>query len=291
MATLHFLFGAGVVLAQEAQEPELTTTRLADGLFMIAGAGGNSIVCAGADGIVLVDTGYGPMAETLRAAVADLSKAPVRVVINTHWHRDHVDGNLVLAGNGAIAVAHENVRRTMSADQHLAVLERDVPASPVAALPALTFRETLNLHWDDETLSLVHLPAAHSDGDAVVLFRSADVIHAGDIFFNCGYPYIDISHGGTIDGMIAAVERIIQLADESTRIVPGHGPLATRGDLETYLGMLKDFREAVVSDVATGKDLSAILETPPTADLDAKWGKVFFSPEQFTEMVFRSLPK
>ncbi len=124
-----------------------------------------------------------------------------------------------------------------------------------------------------------------------MLFRSADVIHAGDIFFNCGYPYIDISHGGTIDGMIAAVERIIQLADESTRIVPGHGPLATRGDLETYLGMLKDFREAVVSDVATGKDLSAILETPPTADLDAKWGKVFFSPEQFTEMVFRSLPK
>ena len=282
---------AGVSVAQETEPPKIQTTRLAEGLFMLAGAGGNSVICVGAEGVVLLDTGYGPMADPLHAEVAALSDKPVRVVVNTHWHLDHVDGNPSFRSLGAVIVAHENVRRHMSSDQHLAILDRDVPASPAEALPTLTYLEELSLYWGNQNISLTHLPSAHSDGDTVVTFRSANVIQAGDIFFNCGYPFIDVAHGGTIDGMIAAVQTILELSDDATRIVPGHGPLATRSDLETYLGMLKDYRAAIASEVASGKDLPAILESPPTAELDAKWGKVYFSPEQFTEMVFRTLPR
>jgi cyclase len=281
----------GAPTAQESQTPNIHTTRLTEGLFMLEGAGGNSIVEIGVDGVVLVDTGYGPMVDSLRAAVTDLSDKPVRTVVNTHWHLDHVDGNQTFAKSGARIIAHENVRLHMSSDQHLAVIDRDVPPSPAEALPKITFRERLNLHWDDHDISLLHLPAAHSDGDTVVIFRSANLIGTGDIFFNCGYPYIDITHGGTIDGLIAAVERILELSDDSTRIVPGHGPLATRSDLQTYREMLEAFRSVMAREMKTGKDLPTILETKPTAELDAKWGGVFFSPQQFAEMVFETLKK
>ncbi len=280
----------GLLIAQEAETPKITPTRLADGLFMLEGAGGNSVACVGPDGVVLIDTGFAPMDEPLRTAVAELSNKPVRIVVNTHWHLDHVGGNQALATSKAVVAAHENVRRHMLTDQHLAIIDREVPASPAEALPMVTYQDQLTLHWGGEEISLIHLPAGHSDGDTVVWFRSTKVIHAGDLFFNCGYPFIDISHGGTIDGMIAAIEKLLDLADSSTRIVPGHGPLAKVGDLETYLTMLKDFRRAIAKDVANGKDLKDILEAPPTVDLDAKWGKVFFSPEQFTEIVFRTLP-
>ena len=276
---------------QETETPKIASTPLADGLFMFEGAGGNSVAYVGSEGVVLVDTGFAPMDEPLRAAVGKLSNKPVRIVVNTHWHLDHVGGNQALATSKAVVVAHENVRRHMSTDQHLAVIDRQVPASPAQALPMVTYQDRLTLHWGQEEISLIHIPAGHSDGDTVVFFRSSKVIHTGDLFFNCGYPYIDISHGGTIDGMIAAVEKLLDLADASTHIVPGHGPLATVGDLETYLKMLKDFRHAIANEVANGKDLKDILEAPPTVDLDAKWGKVFFPPEQFTEIVFKTLPQ
>jgi glyoxylase-like metal-dependent hydrolase (beta-lactamase superfamily II) len=280
-----------VSVARETELPKIDTTRLADGLYLLAGAGGNCVVRVGAAGVVLVDTGYGPTAETLRSEVSGISDKPVRVVINTHWHLDHVDGNKAFLNSGATVVAHENVRLHMSSDQILAVLDRDVPASPDEALPTLTYEEELILYWDNEKLSLIHVPSAHSDGDTIVVFHANNVIHTGDIFFNLGYPYIDISHGGTIDGMIAAVKSILELANESTRIVPGHGPLATPNDLETYLGMLEDYRSIIAREVESGKDLAAILESPQTGDIDAKWGKVFFTPEQFTEMVLETLPE
>lgn len=280
----------GLSIAQETETPKITSTRLADGLFMLEGAGGNAVASVGPDGVILVNTGFAPMDEPLRVAVGELSDKPVRIVVNTHWHLDHVGGNQALATSKAIIVAHENVRRHMSTDQHLAIIDREVPASPAKALPMVTYQDEMTLHWGGEEISLIHFPAGHSDGDTVVWFRSAKVIHAGDLFFNCGYPYIDISHGGTIDGMIAAIEKLLDLADATIRIVPGHGPLATVGDLETYGTMLKNFRVAIANDVANGKDLKDILEAPPTVDLDAKWGKVFFSPEQFTEIVFKSLP-
>jgi glyoxylase-like metal-dependent hydrolase (beta-lactamase superfamily II) len=282
---------SGALIAQETEAPKVTTTRLADGLFMLGGAGGNSVACLGPSGVLLVDTGFNEMVEPLLAEVEALGDKPVQVVVNTHWHLDHVTGNQTLARSGVLVTAHENVRLHMSSDQNLAIIDRDVPASPPETLPSMTFEKELRLHWGDEDVSLLHLPSAHSDGDTVVRFASANVIHAGDIFFNCGYPFIDISHGGTIDGLIAAVERILELSDDSTRIVPGHGPLAKRGDLETYRGMLRHFRSAIAREVAAGKDLPAILEVPPTGELDAKWGGVYFSPPQFTELVFRTLPR
>ncbi len=277
--------------AQDFDSYQVETTPLADHLFLMTGAGGNMAVCTGEDGVLLVDSDYLEMSEKVAAAVAALSDLPVRFVVNTHWHFDHVGGNEKFGRGGSSIVAHTNVRKHMATDQFIAVIDHEVQASPPEALPAVTFTDTHSFDLGVEEISVIHLPHAHTDGDGVVHFHQANVIHAGDIFFNCGYPFIDINHGGTIDGLIVAVEAILRMCDEETRIIPGHGPLASRKDLQTYRAMLRDFREAVAKEAATGKDLEAILETNATADLDRKWGKIFFPPAAFTEMVLRTLPR
>jgi glyoxylase-like metal-dependent hydrolase (beta-lactamase superfamily II) len=286
---LSFLV-AGPLAAQSFDEIEVETVSLGGSLHLVSRAGGNIAALTGPDGVLLVDAGFTQMEPKLRAAVAALSDEPVRYVLNTHWHFDHVGGNEALAESGAVIIAHENIRKTMSSGLHLAVLDRDVPASTGAALPAVTFKETLRLHVNGEEIEIIHIPGAHTGGDGVVRFRNADVVHAGDIFFNCGYPFIDINDGGSIGGMIGAVEKILALCDDDTRIIPGHGPLAAKKDLEEYLAMLRGYRDAVAAEAAAGKDLEAILAGGATAALDEKYGKVFFPPDKFTELVFRSLP-
>jgi cyclase len=282
----------GAATAQRRQEVSFRRTELAPGLHLLSsGAGGNVIACIGEDGVLLVDTEYAQLAERLKRAVEALTDRPVRFAINTHWHFDHVGGNAALARAGAWLVAHENVRKRMSVDQRIAVIDRQVPAAPREALPAVTYRECMTLHVNGQEVVLAHYPAAHTDGDTVVYFAAANVVHAGDIFFNGGYPFIDVSAGGGIDGVIAAGEAIVARTDDETRIVPGHGPLARRADLIRYLGMLRAFRAAVAKEVEAGKDLAAILAARPTAELDRTWGRTFFPPERFTEIVFRSLQR
>jgi glyoxylase-like metal-dependent hydrolase (beta-lactamase superfamily II) len=281
----------GLLAAQSFDGIQVETTPLSDTLYLVTRAGGNIAALVGDDGVLLVDSGFEQMHAKLKAAVAGLSNRPVRYVLNTHWHFDHVGGNGGFADNGAAIVAHGNIRRTMASGLHLAVLERDVPPSAESALPAITFDEDLVLYLNGEEIRIHHYPGAHSGGDGVVRFVKANVIHVGDIFFNCGYPFIDVNDGGNIDGLIAAVKSILESCDEKTRIIPGHGPMATRDDLATYLSMLKGFRDAVAAEIAAGKDLQAILEGNATASLDEKWGNVFFPPPSFTELVYLSLTK
>jgi len=284
--------GAGLsprtACAQDFEQIEVKVARLGEHLHLVTGAGGNMAAYTGEGGVLLVDSDYTAMSEKIRTALAEITERPVRFIVNTHWHFDHAGGNENFAAWGAQIVAHENVRKLMAEAQFLEVIDREVPASPAAALPTITFNDSLTFHFADETITIFHVPHAHTDGDGLVHFRRANVIHVGDNFFNLGYPYIDVGNGGNIDGMITALEIVMQLADDGTRIIPGHGQLAGKAEMETYHALLSDFREAIALAVAEGRDLDAILADSPTATLDEKWGEAMFPPAMFTEMVYRS---
>jgi cyclase len=277
-------------IGQGPAEIRFTTTRLGDNVALVAsGAGGNLAACFGEDGVFLVDAEYAELVEKTQAAVATLSDQPIRWVLNTHWHFDHTGGNAHFAAIGAVIAAHETVRERMSAGQHLAVIDVDVPPSPPAALPTLTFRDGATFHVNGEEIRVFHAPAAHTDGDLIVHFRNANVVHVGDLVFNRGYPFIDVVAGGTIDGMVAGIERALTICDDETKIIPGHGPLSNKAELAEYAAMLRSFRDAIAQEIAAGKNLTEVLDAKPTAALDEKWGSAQFPPPLFTEMVYLSL--
>lgn len=280
---------AGVANAQDFGPITETATELAPGLHLLQGGGGNVLACAGDGGLLLIDADVEQMADKLLAATAALQAGPVALAVATHWHFDHVGGFGALAASGAVLAAHEKVRAWMAAPQHLDVLDHDVPASPAAALPQICVGDTLTLRWGDETVGLRHV-AGHTGGDLVVRLHRADVVHAGDLFFNCGYPYIDTAHGGSIDGMIDGVEYVLGLCGPDTRIVPGHGPVATPDELRTYLGILKDYRRIVAAEKAAGRSLAEAVAARPAAALDERWGGSMFPPEAFIEMIWLSVP-
>src|SRR5947209_3232076 len=220
---------------------------LAKNLTLLAGPGGNVVVLHGSDGLVVVDTFVAPAWPRLQESLKGLGGAPVKVVINTHWHFDHTDNNAPLRVGGATVVAHENTRLRMTQPHHLAVYELDLPPSPTDALPQRVFKDGYKLEANGERLTVTHVPPAHTDTDVVVRVEKANVLHTGDLFFNGRYPFMDGSTGGRIDGMIAAADRLLGLADSETRIVPGHGPLATKADLAKYRDMLSKAAERVRS--------------------------------------------
>ena len=276
--------------AQDWEQVEFQSLVLAPGMWMIYGAGGNHVLAAGPDDILLVDTDYSEMSGKLLSKVWELAgEGPLRV-INTHWHYDHVGGNQAIQDAGAELIAHENVRRRMITGQYLDVVDHDQPPAEKAALPILTFTDTLTFYRGEETVTVFHVPSAHTDGDAVVHFRNANVIHTGDLVFHGGYPFIDLNAGGGIDGVIAGVMDILARCDEETRIVPGHGSLADKAGLEAYLGALQDFRDAIAEAKSAGMSLEEILASDVTAATDATWGEKMFPPEAFKELVYRSLP-
>lgn len=251
---------------------EIEAVPVAGDVHMLVGRGGNIGVLTGPDGAILIDDQFAPLTDRILAAVAELGGAPPRFVLNTHWHFDHTGGNENLGAAGVLILAHENVRRRMSVEQVMEVFGRTVPASPPAALPAITFTASATLHWNGETIRAFHVPAAHTDGDTIVHFVEADVIHMGDVLFNGSYPFIDVDSGGSYDGVVAAVERVLPMCDESTKLIPGHGPLADCDDLERYLEMLTTVRERVAEAVGKGWDREQVLAAGLTEDLDPAWG-------------------
>jgi cyclase len=274
---------------QDFSKVEIKPTKLAEGLFMLTGAGGNMGLSVGEDAVFLVDDQYAPLTERIKAAIAAITDKPVRFVLNTHWHFDHTGGNENLGQAGALIVAHDNVRKRMSVEQFIKAFDMKVPASPKAALPIITFSETTTFHLNGEEIQAVHVPPAHTDGDSLVQYRKANVIHMGDTFFNGGYPFIDLSSGGSVEGMIGAAEKALSLCNASTKIIPGHGPLADRKALETYLSMLKTSRDRIKSLVSAGKTLDEIIAAKPLAEFDGTWGTGFIQPDQFLRLLHGSL--
>jgi glyoxylase-like metal-dependent hydrolase (beta-lactamase superfamily II) len=262
---------------------------VAAGIAMLMGSGGNIGVFAGEDGVFLIDDQYAPLTDKVRGAIDEISDRPMRFLLNTHWHGDHTGGNENLGKAGVLIVAHDNVRTALKQEQFLEILDLSVPPSPPAALPVVTFSDTLTFHMNGEVVYAFHVPLAHTDGDSIVHFRHSNVVHVGDILFNGIYPYIDYAIGGSIDGMIEAGKAVLAIVDGDTKIIPGHGPLADREDLARSVAMLEGVRAKIAPLKAAGKSLEEVIAAKPTAEWDEEWGDGLFSPEQFVEMVYESL--
>ena len=292
---LMIALGLLLALPARAQNPPdmsqvtVKVIPVASGIYMLEGLGGNIGLSVGKDDAFLIDDQYAPLSAKIKAAVATVTPKPVRFVVNTHWHFDHVGGNEALAGSGAIIFAHENTRRRMSSEQFIAALNRKVPASPTAALPVITFSDTITFYTNDDTVRTFHVANAHTDGDAIIFFRKANVVHMGDTFFNGRYPLIDLSSGGSLVGMIAAANQGLAMTNADTRFIPGHGPLAMRADLVRYRDMLVATRDRVGKLIAEHKTLKEILDAKPLADLDAQWGNGNIKSDQFLTIVYQSL--
>jgi glyoxylase-like metal-dependent hydrolase (beta-lactamase superfamily II) len=248
-------------------------------------------VSAGEDGVFLVDDQYAPLTEKIIAAIREIQDEPVRFVVNTHWHGDHTGGNENLGKAGAVVVAHGNVRRRMSVEQFQKMRDRTIPASPEGALPVITFTDALTFHLNGESVHVFHVPPAHTDGDSVVHFQGADVLHAGDIFFNGTYPFIDIDSGGSIEGMIDAQERILSLCGDDSVIIPGHGPIANAAKLRDTRQMLMTVRDRVRRAIASGMKLEELIANDPLADLNGEWGGGFIDGTQMLTIVYADLTR
>ena len=268
---------------------KLTTLKLTDNIYVISGSGGNVAVLTGTDGKVIVDSGFGTSAPQFKTALAAISSDPLRVLINTHWHFDHTDGNEWMHNAGALIIAHENTRARLSTPQDIAVYNLHFDAAPQAALPQQTFTEQTNLYFNQESMDLRYYPPAHTDSDILIHFRHNNVIHAGDIFFNGFYPMIDQSTKGNIAGMIAAADKTLSLADHQTKIIPGHGPLGNRAMLEQYRDMLVTVRDRVAKLKTGGKSIDEAVAAKPTEDLDAQWGKGNIGNDFFVKLVYATL--
>jgi glyoxylase-like metal-dependent hydrolase (beta-lactamase superfamily II) len=287
-------FAAVVALAaspalaqQDFSKVEVKAEKVAEGLYMLTGSGGNIGLSVGKSGTYVIDDQYAPLTEKILAAIRAITPDPVRFVVNTHWHGDHTGGNENMGKAGALLVAHENVRRRMSVEQLGAV--RKTPPSPEAALPVVTFTDAVTFHWNGDEIRVYHVPPAHTDGDSIIHFVKGDVVHMGDIFFNGGYPFIDTSSGGRVDGVIEAADRVLAGIGDGTRIIPGHGPLARKADLQAYRDVVKAARDRIAKLKAEGKTRDEVVAAKPTADLDAKWGTGFMKGDTFVGLAYDSL--
>jgi cyclase len=293
MLCAALLAAAATAQDQDFSKVELKTTKIAPGLAMLEGvggfAGGNVAVSYGPDGTAIVDDQFAPMVPKIAAAVKALEDAPIRFVINTHWHPDHTSGNEPMTSAGALIFAHENVRKRMSAEQFSKFMNRTIPASPAAALPVITFSDGVTLHWNGETIRVEHVAPAHTDGDSQVWFEKANAVHMGDTFVNGFFPFIDVESGGRVDGLIDSANRALARTKNDTQIIPGHGPLAKPADLAKFRDMLVDVRGRVRKAIKSGKKMEQFVASKPLADLDAAWGGGFIKTDQFVTLVWMSL--
>ena len=281
LPALCVLSVAFTAIAQE-QNISWKSTELAPGLYMLEGQGGfpggNLGLITGDDGVVLIDDGLEPLVAVTVAAIESLTGDPIDFVINTHAHGDHVGANEVLHRKGATIVAHENLRTRMVKD-----------GSNRAALPELTFTDAVTFHLNGHTARVFHVANAHTDGDSVIHFPEVNVIHAGDVMFNHLFPYIDLDGGGSVAGFIAGQKKIIALADDQTKIIPGHGALANKADLQAAVDMLEDAQARVKALVDAGKSQLEVLAENPLADYEDGWSWEFITTERMTETIYRSL--
>jgi glyoxylase-like metal-dependent hydrolase (beta-lactamase superfamily II) len=257
---------------------------------MLTGAGGNIGVSVGEAGVLMIDTQFAQLMEKIKGAIAKINGGPVRIVINTHGHYDHVSGNEPLARSGAVIVAQERTREWMAKEQSFPEFNQKFPAYPEVALPMVTFQDSLTLYFNGDEIQLLHIEKAHSDADIVVHFLKADVIQTGDLVFSGMYPFIDISHGGSVNGMIAAADEIIKMCGENTKVIPGHGPLTDRQGVKKFQELLVKVKDRIAGHIKAGKSLEEVLASKPTADLDEEWGKAI-PAELFVSIVYNDLSR
>jgi glyoxylase-like metal-dependent hydrolase (beta-lactamase superfamily II) len=267
---------------------QIKTTRLYDNIFLLQGAGGNMAAQIGPDGKLLIDSSFATAVPHIREALDALSKDRPDALINTHWHIDHTDGNDGMHDAGFQIVAHQKTRDRLSQPAEMKLMSLKLPAAPAGALPTITFDSTLHTWHNGDSIALAHFDPAHTDTDIYIHFQNADVLHVGDIWFNGFYPFIDEGTGGSIGGTINAAQKMLTLAGDKTKIIPGHGPLGAKPDLKNYHDMLSAVRDKVAAMKTSGASEKDVLARKPTADFDATWAHGG-SPDMFVGIVYRTV--
>ena len=274
------LIVSGPVLAQDLSKVEIKSEQVAPGVAVLFGAGGNIGVSYGEDGTILIDDQFAPLTEKIQTAVSALGAQPVKFLVNTHWHYDHTGGNENLGKAGAVIMAHDNVRVRMAAGQG-----NQKPSAKVA-LPVVTYADGLKLHLNGEEVRVIHMPAGHTDGDSIVHWTKSNVIHMGDLFFlRMSFPFVDASSGGNVRGVIAAADKVLAIADDQTKIIPGHGAVASKADLQQYRNMVSEIVAKIETGIKAGKTLEQIKADRPADGYGVK-ADGFISADRFVETVF-----
>jgi glyoxylase-like metal-dependent hydrolase (beta-lactamase superfamily II) len=291
-----------MVFAQQIQLPQIvvqgraagasakiTTKNLRGNVFVLMGSGGNIAVLSGKDGKLLVDSGYATSQPQILEALNGISADPVKHLVNTHWHFDHTDGNEWMHSAGATIMAQAKCKERLSTSQQIAAFGATFPPAPAGAIPTMTFGEKYKTRLNNVTMDLEHYAPAHTDTDISVMFADVDVFHAGDTFFNGFYPFIDYSSNGNIDGMIRAAKRSLSQIGSNTIVIPGHGQVGDKAQLQAYYDMLVTVRGTIGALKQQGKTLAEVVAAKPTADLDVTWGAGFMKPEVFLGLVYQGV--
>jgi glyoxylase-like metal-dependent hydrolase (beta-lactamase superfamily II) len=286
--TAGFVVLTGVAVAQD-KPVEFTSIQLSDTIYMLKGRGGNVGISSGRDGLYIIDDQVKPVTKELLKAIQKINDKPIRFVINTHYHADHTGGNETIGASGAVIIAHDNIRKRMSTEQVSIFQNSTTPPYPGNALPVVTFNDRVTLHFNDESATAYYVANGHTDGDAIIHFPASNVIHMGDMFFNGLYPYVDLDAGGSMQGVIDAADLALSLSNETTRIIPGHGPLAMAEDLKEYRDYLIQASTNVQLLIDEGLDLPQIIDAEPTKQWDEELGKTWITPAQFVTFIYNSL--
>ena len=295
MHRMRFVIAAVVVVAASApalaqrdfDAIEIKVTRVAGKVYMLEGAGGNIGVSAGDDGLLMIDDQFAPLAPKIKAALRDIAEGELKFVINTHWHGDHTGGNEVFGAEATI-IAHHNVRRRLAGDPKMG--DRVARDKPKQALPVVTYPDELHVHFNGETIRVVHFPHGHTDGDSVVFFPQSNVVHMGDDFFAGRYPFVDLGAGGDVQGLADNIAKILAMLPKDVKVIPGHGPLSGRADLELYHEMLVASLQLVKRARAAGKSAAEIEQTGMPERWNG-WGDGFISTDRWLQTVYDSLAR
>lgn len=277
------------LFAQNFDTVKIRPQRVTDNIYMLTGSGGNIGLLLGSDGVLMIDDQYAPLSQKISDAIKSLAKNNLRFVVNTHVHGDHSGGNENFKKQGATLVAHEQVRVRMMTEQFNKRFNRTTPPREKDAWPQITFNTNMNFHVNGEDVDLIHLGKGHTDGDLIVHFKKANVFHAGDAFVRYGYPFIDLSSGGTVNGFIETLDKFLLLLDENSKVIPGHGALATKADVKLLRDQLADIRDQVAAAIKKGTKMEDIAGLGITDKYDEKMGKGFLKGKDFVMMIAESL--
>jgi glyoxylase-like metal-dependent hydrolase (beta-lactamase superfamily II) len=279
------------VYAQDANVT-INTTKLTDNVYMLKGSGGNIIVSVGQDGVFMVDDQFAPLTEKIKEAVSKIIDQPIKFVINTHWHSDHTGGNENLGELGSIIISHDNVKKRLSTEQFIDFFQRTIPPLSEKGLPIVTFSDNMTIYHNGDEIKIIHVDNGHTDGDSIVYFTKNNVIHVGDDFNDKSYPFIDLSSGGSIDGLISSLETISSIINDETKVVSGHSEVSNKTKVNEFTDMLKDVREKISQMIEDGKSLEEIIASQPTS----KYDKIYYDitnrqPEDLVTFIYQSLTK
>lgn len=288
LAVALFLTATSLQAQANYDSVQVRATSLGRGVHVLFGAGGNIGLSVGNDAVFVVDDQFAPLTPKILASIRAITDKPVKFVLNTHWHGDHTGGNENLGKGGALIMAHDNVRKRMSTEQFMAAMNMRVAPSPREALPVVTFNDGVTFHINDDSVSATHVAPAHTDGDVIVHFIKANVVHMGDVFNNAGLPFVDLSSGGSVHGVIAAADRVYAMTNDQTRIVPGHGQVTDRARLKQWRDAVAAVRDGVAREVKAGRTIEQVLALKLGAPYEKEWPA---GHERFVRTAFEELSR